>query len=181
MANEVKSTKSDASVKAVPGSSNFSFSNTENSMLTIRPTVIKPMTEYAKVKSDAELAVYSNLTCDLDRPELISYNCSKLDKVTTQIPLAFPMPNRSGVTYGVKVEDILRTITPQGDVVGDEPIVMYLTIRHQTTGNMTADRVEQIFKRLIGALYKGNQDDGYTSRFADLMRSALEATKDLEE
>lgn len=181
MSNDVKSTKSAVDVKSVPGSSNFSYSNNDNSMLTVRPTVIKPMTDYAKVKNDAELAVYSNLTCDLDRPELISYNCSKLDKVTTQIPLAFPMPNRSGVTYGVKVEDILRTITPQGEVVGDEPIVMYLTIRHQTTGNMTPQKVEAIFLRLIGALYKGNQDDGYTTRFADLMRSALEATKDLEE
>jgi hypothetical protein len=47
---------------------------------------------------------------------------------------------------------------------------MYLTVRHTNNAYITADMVTTLFKRLCGAITRG---DG-TYRFDDLMLSALD-------
>ena len=81
-----------------------------------------------------------------------------------------PSPVRNGIQYVIKVEDILRTVdTTSGAILMDEPVVAYLTIRHQKSGNVTPAIVADVVSRTIGACMR---TDG-TWRFDDLMRSAL--------
>lgn len=56
----------------------------------------------------------------------------------------------------------------------DEPVVAYLTIRHQKSGNVTPAIIADVVSRVIGACMRTNG----TWRFDDLMRSALSPIND---
>jgi hypothetical protein len=154
--------------------SSFGFTNTTAATYTITPTEIGEKTNYAELQDDPTVHVRSNVTCPLDQGELLTLRCNPLDKITTTQTLVNPLKVKNGVQYVVKLEEILRTVNSDGDIVCDEPIVAYLTIRHQKTGNITQNIIDSVVKRLIGACYKS---DG-TPRWNDLMRSALEPTAD---
>lgn len=146
----------------------FGFSNTSAQQFTVTPVDLKPVTVYGKVTDLADKVVLSNKTAPLDQDEKLTFTCQQLDKVTSTQELQHPSLARNGVQYVVKLEEILRT-ADGADIIQDEPVVAYLTIRHQSSSYITTSHVEEVFKRLIGACYK---EDG-TTRFADLMRSAL--------
>lgn len=148
--------------------SQFGFTNTVDQSFTVTPKDLKPVTSYGKVTDLADKVVLSNKTAPLDQDEKLTYTCQQLDKVTSTQELQHPSIARNGVQYVVKLEEILRT-ADGADIIQDEPVVAYLTIRHQSSSYITASHVETVFKRLIGACFK---EDG-TTRFADLMRSAL--------
>lgn len=153
---------------------NAGYTNTAaNSAAKLTITDLKMVTNYARIEDEPTVAVLSNVTCPIDQGELITYRCNDVDHVSTSQKIRNPAKVQDGVQYVVKVEDIIRTTSDNGDVV-DEPIVAYLTLRHPRSSNITDALVNTTFNRLIGACYKS---DGAT-RFHDLMRSALMPTTD---
>lgn len=155
-------------------SSSFAYSNKTDSTTTIKPVNIGIVSNYAKVVDEPSLVQMSNKTCPLDQGELVSYRCNDIDKVTSTQKVQNPSKVRNGVQYVVKCEEILRTTDADGKIICDEPVIAYVTIKHQKSGNITATLVEEVFRRVVGAMYKS---DG-TSRIADLMRNAIVPTTD---
>lgn len=147
----------------------MAMTNVTVSTKTSPITELSVVSNYAKIEDEPSSCVLSNKTCPLDQGELVTYRCSEIPKVSTAQKLQHPAPIKNGVQYVVKVEEILRTKDANGNIICDEPIVAYLTIRHQKSGNISEALVQQTLSRLNGALYKL---DG-TSRVGDLMRSAL--------
>lgn len=169
-------------VKATPAAANFGWTDTTTTSNRghITPYAVAPVTNFAKVVDEAEQVVLTNKTCPLDQPEQLTYTCKKLDRVTSTIELQHPLSVRNGVQYVVKVEEVLRQKDTDGNIISDEPIVMYLTVRHQLTGNISNNVIEKVLKRLVGACYK-DSDNTMAPRFEDLMRSALVPVTDLTE
>lgn len=156
-------------------SSTFGFTNsTAMSDVSIVPIDVKPVTNYGKIQDEPTVCALQNKTAPLDQGEVMTYRANELKEVSTCQVIQNPAKVRNGVQYVIKLDEILRTTDTDGNIVCDEPIVAYVTIRHQKSGNITAALVEQVYKRLQGAIYK---EDG-TTRFADLMRSALVPVED---
>lgn len=154
--------------------SSYAFTNTSEASFELKPVAVGVVTNYAKTTDEPSVVVLSNKTCPLDQGELVTYRCNAVDKVTTAQRVQNPSKVRNGVQYVVKVEDILRTTDADGKIICDEPVVAYITFRHQKSGNITTALVEETLKRLLGATYKA---DG-TSRISDMMRSAIAPTTD---
>lgn len=152
--------------------SSFGYTNKVVNATKPTPVDIQPMTNYARIEDSPLECVMNNTTCPLDQGELLTYKVLELDKVTCTQVLQNPAPVRNGVQYVVKLEEILRTKDAEGNIIMDEPIVAYLTIKHQKSGNITTGHIEEIYSRLMGACMKTNG----TYRFNDLMRSAVTPT-----
>lgn len=138
----------------------------------VAPVDIKVIDNYAKTKDEPSVVVLNNKTCPLDQGELITYRCNEVDKVSSSQRIQNPTRVKNGIQYVVKVEEILRTTDADGKIISDEPVVAYVTFRHQKSGNITPALVEEALKRMLGALYK---TDG-NSRISDMMRSAIAPT-----
>lgn len=150
--------------------SSFGFTNKAANAVKVTPVDIKPVTNYARIEDEADVCVLSNKSAPLDQGELVTFRANDLDKISSTQMVQNPAPVRNGVQYVIKVEDILRTVeSTNGNIIMDEPIVAYLTIRHQKSGNVTPELVAEVVSRVIGACMR---TDG-TWRFDDLMRSAL--------
>lgn len=152
--------------------STFGYSNVTENTTTIKPIDLKVVTNYAKVEDEADVVVLSNKTAPLDQGELITFRANALEKVSSSQIVQNPALVRNGIQYVVKVEEILRTVDSVTGNIVDEPVVAYLTIRHQSSGNITPAIVTETVKRCLGACMR---TDG-TWRFDDLMRSALNPT-----
>lgn len=150
--------------------SSFGFTNkTASSKVTITPVDLLVCDNYALKEDEPTSVVEDNKTCPLDQPEMIHYICRDIPQVNSSIVNQYPAPVKNGVQYIVTVEELLST---RDDSIGyrvDDPIVASLTIRHTKSGNITSNDIQTVVSRLLGACYK---TDG-TSRFDDLMRSAL--------
>lgn len=153
----------------------FAFTNTTALTDNVTITGIGPKTNYALIAEQPTYVEMQNRTAPLDQGERLTYRCQDVDKVSTAQVIQNPARVRNGVQYVVKLEEILRTATSDGDILMDEPIVMYLTVRHQKTGNIQASHLDTVFKRLLGALYDATTG---TFRWNDLMRSALQPQED---
>lgn len=151
-------------------SSTFGYTNKVASTVNLIPVNVKCVTNYSRIENESDVCVLSNKTTPLDQGELITIRANDLSKVSCTQEIQNPSPVRNGVQYVIKVEDILRTVdTVSGAVLMDEPVIAYLTIRHQKSGNITPALVTEIVTRVIGACQR---NDG-TWRFDDLMRSAI--------
>lgn len=150
--------------------SSFGFTNSSISEVkSLAPSVLSLVDNYA-IKDEPNQVTADNKTAPLDQPELITFRCRDIAAVNSGISNQYPAPVSTGVQYVIQVDELLST---RDDAIGyrvDDPIVAYLTIRHPKSGNVTVSHIEQVLQRLLGACYK---NDG-TSRFSDLMRSALE-------
>lgn len=149
--------------------SQFSFTNKTDSTKTIAPVTVGVISNYAKVVDEPNTVVLSNRTCPLDQGELVTYRVNDVAKVSTSQKIQNPSKVRNGVQYVAKVEEILRTTDTNGNIVCDEPVVAYLTIRHQKSGNITSAQITEVIRRLLGTVQKS--DGSY--RWDDLMRSAI--------
>nr|URG16175.1 MAG: coat protein [Leviviridae sp.] len=149
--------------------SKFGYTNVTASGKTITPVAIAPVQNYAKVVDEPNTVVLSNKTCPLDQGELLTFRVNDVNKVSTSQTIQNPTRVKNGVQYVAKLEEILRTSTQEGEVICDEPVVAYLTIRHQKSGNITSAMITEVVNRLLGSVQKA---DG-TFRWDDLMRSAI--------
>lgn len=155
--------------------SRFGFTNTTAQSFKPEVTKIEASTNYALIEDEPSKCVVSNRTAPIDQGERISYSFQKLAKVASDQDILYPATVKDGVQYAIRVEEILST-TDSADPTFrvDEPIVAWLTIRHPSTNRITSTVLDTVVSRLLGAIYK---DDGST-RFGDLMRSALKPTED---
>lgn len=147
----------------------FGYTNTTASTHTIAPANIDPLTVYAKTEDTATSCALKNKTAPLSQGELLSYQCTEINNVSTKQKIVNPAKTSAGVQYIVRLDEILRTTDETGDYIVDEPIVMYLTVRHPNSSYITPAHIAEVFTRLCGALQR---DDG-SYRFDDLMLSAL--------
>lgn len=152
--------------------SNFAFQNKDAMTATITPVDLKPVTNYAKVEDEPTSCVLTNKTTPLDQGETLAYRCQPVSKVSTSLVIQNPSKVTNGIQYVIKLDEILRTTNDAGEIICDEPVVAYLTIRHQASGNITNALIGTVVTRLLGACMR---EDG-TFRFDDLMRSALVPT-----
>lgn len=161
----------------------FSYSN-NTAAVQYEPTVALGMaTNYARITDEPDMARVSNKTASIEQPELITYRSNPIDKVSTANVVRNPAPVTSGVQYTVKLETIDRNEV--NGVVYDEPIAVWLTIKHTASNNWDNAKVSSIVKRLLSACVKGQTTTGSAAalsdsnwRFEDLMRSALMPTQD---
>lgn len=155
--------------------SNFGFTNKDAATTAITPVAIFGTTDntnnYGKTADEPTVVVRSNKTCPLDLGEVLTTRYNDIKKVSTSQTIQNPLPIRDGCQYVIKIEDILRTTDGDGNIVGDEPIVAYLTIRHQKSGNITSALVDEVVKRLIGACYASADGTPYWNEY---MRSFLD-------
>lgn len=149
--------------------STFGYTNKTASQHTIAPVNIDPVSVYAKTEDTATSCSLKNKTAPLSQGELLSYQCTEINSVSTKQKIVNPAKTTAGVQYIVRLDEILRTTDEKGDYVVDEPIVMYLTVRHPNSSYITPANIAEVFTRLCGALQR---DDG-SYRFDDLMLSAL--------
>lgn len=159
--------------------SKFSWTAAEESAASIKKDKISPLTNFAKVEDTATSCILKNKKCGLGQGEVLSFQCTPVKNISTKQDVQYPARVGGGIQYVVRLDEILRTYTTYeqqgtqvatGDVVQDDPIVMYLTVRHPSSSAITPDVITSVFKRLLGAI---TRDDG-TFRFDDLMLSALE-------
>lgn len=155
--------------------SSFAFTNTADLTASVTITGIKPKTNYALVAEQPTVVETQNKTAPLDQGERLTFRCQDVDKVSTAQVIQNPGKVKNGVQYVVKLEEILRTANGDGDIIMDEPIVMYLTVRHQKSGNIKSSHLDTIFKRLLGAMYDETTGN---FRWDDFMRSALQPVED---
>jgi hypothetical protein len=141
--------------------------------VTIAPVDLKPTQLYAKTEDEATIVELKNKTAALDQGEILSYGCQPIKSVSTKNKVVNPGKISDGVQYQVRLDEVLRTTDSFGNVV-DEPIVMYLTIRHPLSSNITPAHIGTVMTRLCGASMK---EDG-SFRFDDLMLSALAPVAD---
>lgn len=156
-------------------SSSFSFTNTTAmSGVTIAPIDLKPVSLYAKTQDEKNVVELKNKTATLDQPEVLTYGCQPMrGKVSTKNKIVYETPVNDCVQYQVRLDEILRTTGLTVDPI-DEPIVLYLTIRHPISSNITPTHIGTLVTRLCGACMR---EDG-TFRFDDLMLSALQPIAD---
>lgn len=151
--------------------SSFGYQNTTVRQDITVPTVdIEPITTYAKVEDEATAVRMKNKTAPIDQQELLSFECAPISKVQTKLKVSNPGRVTEGVQYAIRLDEILRTEDSNGVILQDDPVVMYLTIRHTNNSYISSTKIEELFKRLCGAV---TREDG-TYRFDDLMLSALD-------
>lgn len=155
--------------------STFAFTNTTPATTAITPVALFGASDnenvYGKVQDESTVVVRSNKTCPLDQGELLTTRYNDLKKVSTTQVIQNPLPIKDGCQYVIKLEEILRTTNDADEIIGDEPIVAYLTIRHQKSGNITTALVDEVVKRLLGACYASSDGTPYWDSY---MRSFLD-------
>lgn len=155
--------------------SSFAYTNTTIRQGVTVPTVdISPLATYAKVEDEATAVRFKNKTCPIDQQELLSFECKAIPEVQSRLKMANPGKVKDGVQYAIRLDEVLRTVNSDGTILQDDPVVMYLTVRHTNNSYITASAITTLFKRLCGAI---TRDDG-TYRFDDLMLSALDPAAD---
>lgn len=150
----------------------FSYKNTAASEVTVTPVAIAPCTNYARTEDEVTSCVLKNRTCDFGQGELISFQCSPVKNISSKQGTQYPAKVTTGIQYVIRLDELLRTSDDNGNIIQDDPIVMYLTVRHPNSSSITADDISEVFKRLLGTIVRA---DG-SFRFDDLMLSALVPT-----
>jgi hypothetical protein len=155
--------------------STWGYTNDLDSTHPITPKQIGLKSNYAVVADTANEVVLVNTTTPIDQTEVVTLRSSVIPKVNTSsyLPVPNPAAVKTGVTYQIQTEVLLRTTSDDGNIT-DHPIVFYTHIRHERSGDITAQLVQEAFVRHLSMF---THNDG-TYRFNELMRSALQPGSD---
>jgi hypothetical protein len=131
---------------------------------------------YALVEDEPNKVLLDNITAPDDASELIMYRGKRVNEVRTNLSLPTTTQiARKGVQYAIQIEgDLVTESSSDPTFRQDDPIIMYLTIIHPTSGYVTDTALGQQLGRLVSACQK---EDG-TWRFSELRRLALKPTAD---
>lgn len=149
--------------------SSFSFTNATAGQ-TVPTAALAPVTNYAKTSDEPTEATLTNKTCSLDQGEVVTYRCRDIREVSTVQQVLYPAKVLNGIEFGIRVDELLRTKTEDGNIVCDEPIVATLTIKTPKSSNINASIIDTVVSRLLGAAY---DQTAKKYRWDDLMRSSL--------
>lgn len=152
----------------------FGFTNVTDSTVVVTPKKLGANTNYALISDEPNECITSNTTCPVDQEEIITYRSKRIPTVNTAATIQYPNPVKKGVQYTVSVEDVLRATDSVDGSVVDHPIVAYLVVRHDLSGDITDSDVATVVTRVVSAM---RNDDG-TWKFDKLRRSALKPTAD---
>lgn len=153
----------------------FGFTNTTDSTkVTITPTDLKVVSNYAVTEDEANICRLANVTCPLDQPEVLTYQCQDITNVNTSIKNQYPPLVKDGIQYSTKLETLLSIQDADPNHRVDLPIVAQLSIRHSKNGNITETDIQTIIDRLVGSLYS----TGGTCRLTAMMRQSLKPSND---
>lgn len=147
----------------------FAFTNTEAGGV-ITSQKLSVVTNYTKTGDEPTEATYNNRTCPVDQSEVIKYRCEDIPQVNTVQQILYPAKVLNGVSFGVRLDEVLRTKDDNGVIICDEPIVATLTIKCPKSSNMTYEVINTVFNRLVGSLY---DETTKKMRWNDLIRSGL--------
>lgn len=153
----------------------WGYGSSAASSQTVTAASIKPVSTFALVKDEPDNCELINNNSLLDVGEKLSYSAINVNNVASRLDNQYPAPVNSGVQYVVRLDEQLL-LTSSGEASFKEilPVTAYVTIRHPKSGEISSSEIDTIFQRLIGACLKS---DG-TTRFSDLMKSALRPTTD---
>lgn len=156
----------------------FGFGTSTSSTQKVTLPIMKPNSGFALIEDEPETCSLINNDSQVDLGEKLTYNCRKIATVASGLDNMHPAQVQTGVQYQIKLDEQLSVTDSASPTFREDlPITAYITIRHPKNGNITASDVDAVFTRLISACYK--MDNGtLTSRFADLMKSALRPTID---
>lgn len=156
-------------------STGFAFTNTTDGTKTVTLKQVKPVSCYAKTEDEPTNCTLKNKTCPLDQGEVLSYQCTPIDRVNTKLTSLNPAKVTSGIQYIVRLDELLRTTADDGTVICDEPVTAILQIRHPSSGNILPEHITTVVTRLLSACYDDASNDW---RWKDLMLSALVPVQD---
>jgi hypothetical protein len=143
----------------------------------ITPSSVNPVSAYSLIQDEPTECRLSHQQA-VDNREMISYQCKDVGNVGTYLKSVHPSPVKEGVQYTVRLDEQLKiTSTDDPTYAETVPVVAMLVIRHPKNGNISVSDIETVLKRLIGASYK-EDTTGISSRFGDLMQSALRPVTD---
>jgi hypothetical protein len=145
---------------------------------TVTPSSIPAVSGFGVVEDEPTSCALENSSSSLDVRERLTYQCSKVKEVASDLDNVYPPAVKTGVQYVVRLDEQLA-LTDSGNASYKEvlPVTAYVVIRHPINGNIISTDIDTIFKRLIGACYK--EVSGVVStRFKDLMMSALKPQSD---
>lgn len=154
--------------------STFGFTNCDTTTRSYDDCTLGVTTNYALLSDEPTQVIFDNKCAPLDQQEIITYQARVLPRVNTSSNLVnnYPSQLSGGMQYVIKVEELLSTKDTTAGTRIDEPIVMYLTVKHPRSGNISASALTTVFNRLKGAIIKA---DG-TYRWDELMRLSLKPT-----
>jgi hypothetical protein len=154
--------------------STFGFTNVDTTQRSYNDYTLGVTTNYALLSDEPTQVILDNKCAPLDQQEIITYQARVLPRVNTSSYLINNYPTKldGGMQYVIKVEELLSTTDNTLGTRIDEPIVMYLTVKHPRSGNISASALTTVFNRLKGAILKS---DG-TYRWDELMRLSLKPT-----
>lgn len=156
--------------------SSFGFTNTTAGS-TLASTAIGAKTNYAPIPTSQPGQEYAitNSTCPVDQGEEICYRSRNIKSVASALPIVYPARVSGGVEFGVRVDEILRTVDGNGVILCDEPIVCTVTFKAPRSSNVTQAILDEVWARTLGSLYDATNK---RYRFMDLMKTALEPVND---
>lgn len=156
--------------------SSFGFTNTTAGS-TLPSTAVGMKTNYAPVPATQPGQEYTvtNSTCPVDQGEMVSYRSRAIKQVSSALPIVYPARVAGGVEFGVRIDELLRSVDANGVILCDEPIVCTVTMKAPRSSNITQDVLDTVWKRTLGALYDATNK---RYRFSDLMKTALEPVND---
>jgi hypothetical protein len=143
----------------------------------ITPKSVNPVSDFALIKDEPNECRLSH-SDTVDNSAQISYQFKELGSVQTNIKSVHPGKVKAGVQYAIRLDtQLLIESTDDPTYAETVPVVAMLVIRHPKNGNLTVSDIETVHQALVGASYK-EVSGTVTSRFGDLMQSALRPTAD---
>lgn len=155
--------------------STFGYTNTSTTSRAYDDYTLGITTNYGLKEDEPDRVIVDNNRAPMDQAEIVTYQGMPIPRVNTTKYLVNNHPSGipGGVQYVIKVEELLSTRDSATGSRIDEPIVMYLTVKHPRSGNITSTIITEVFNRLKGALMLS---DG-TYRWDDLMRLSMKPTQ----
>lgn len=143
----------------------------------ITPSSVNPVSDFALIIDEPTECRLQHQQA-VDNVEQISYQCKDIPSVLTTAKSVHPTPVKTGVQYTVRLDEQLKLTSSDDPTYAETvPVVAMLVIRHPKNANITVSDIETVHKRLVGASYK-EVSGTVSSRFGDLMQSALRPTAD---
>lgn len=150
-------------------SSSFGFTD-EATDINVKPSELLVVSGFGTKVDDPEEYSCTNKECPVDQQELVTFQCKEVKNIASKLVNQFPPEVKGGVQYVVRLDELLKTTSSTDDTWRvDDPIVMYLTIRHPLTNRITPTHLSTCLKRLMGSMLDGTG----AFRFTELMKSAL--------
>jgi hypothetical protein len=157
--------------------SSFSFTNTTANTHKLTPIDLKPVTNYGVLQSKEGECTLSNITAGADQPELLTYTYGSRKSVNSKAKSIYTKdadPNSACIEYRFRVDELLREVDANSNILRDYPIVAEVRFVHELAAPVSATIIAGLLDRLLGTIMK---TDG-SLRINDSMHGAIKPVAD---